>query len=160
MRWNNWAASPSICMFEEPCQGNLVAQNQFCFCSTAGANQFISTFVTAQGACGSSVNPSPIGPFLQKRIGGWTAAATYPGPEFLLFDIGYLAHVNACSGAISQQWFEGAETIGGYPAVDFTGIALGRQFEDLESCNRSPTNITTQIGAPHVPYYVLNFNLP
>jgi len=160
MRWNDWTTAPMICRFREPTQGNLIAGNQFCFCNTAGAPQYINTMVTAQSACGSSVNPSPIGPFLQKRIGGWTVAASFPGPEFLLFDIGRLNHVNGCTGVNSQEWFEGVETIGGYPATDFAGVALGRQFEDVESCNTSATNPATRIGAGHTPYYLLNFNLP
>lgn len=161
MRWNNWAASPAICVFEEPCQGNLVAQNQFCRCVTASpAAQYISTSIQANSICGSSVNPSALGPVFQKRVGSWTNAAAFPGVEFLLIDMGYLTHVNGCTGVVSNQWFEGTETIGGFPAFDFTGVQLGRQFEDMESTNTSATNITTRIGAPHVPYYVLNFNLP
>lgn len=162
MRWNNWAMAPAICTFEEPCQGNLAANNQFCFCTTAAvAPQYLSTFVQAQSNCGSSVNPSPIGTFLQKRVGGWTAPGMFPGNEFLLIDLGFLAHSNACTGgAMTQQWFEGVETIGGFQAFDFAGAVLGRQFEDYESCNTSATNIATRIGAGHVSYYVLNFNLP
>ena len=161
MRWNNWAASPAICRFEEQCQGNFQAQNQFCFCTTAGGPGYISSLVQAFGSCGSSVTPSPIGLFMQKRIGGWVAAgASFPGNEFLLLDLGYLAHVNGCTGVASQEWFEGTETIGGFPAFDFSGVNLGQQFEDLESCNASATSSATLIGGPHVPYYLLNFNLP
>jgi hypothetical protein len=160
MRWNNWALSPNICTFEEPCQGNFFAQNQFCMCLPAVATpQYISSFVNAMSVCGSSVNPSPLGMFLQKRIGGWTNPGAFPGNEFLLFDIGWLDYTNACTGLFSNEWFEGVETIDGYPAFDFTGGTLGRQFEDVESCNQSPTSMAIKIGAPHVPYYVLNFNM-
>ena len=77
-----------------------------------------------------------------------------------MIDLGALTHVNGCTGITSQEWFEGTETIGGFPAFDFSGAALGMQFEDLESCNTSATSTATLIGAPHVPYYMLNFNLP
>jgi hypothetical protein len=160
MRWNNWAASPAICRFEESCQGVFQAQNSFCMCNTAGAPGYIASFVNANGNCGSSVNPSPVGIFMQKRVGGWMAGPQFPGNEYLLIDLGYLAHVNGCTGVFSQEWFEGAETIGGNPAFDFSGQPLGQQFEDLESCNASSTSSATLIGGPHVPYYLLNFNLP
>lgn len=160
MRFNNWAATPAICTFEEPIQGAFVAQNQFCMCTTAGPGQYISSFVQAQGNCGSSVNPSPLGPVLQKRIGGWTNPNVFPGNEFVFLDFGYLATTGACAGTVSQEWYEGVETIGGFPANDFAGVALGRQFEDFGSCNSSPTSAATRIGAPHVSYFVLNMNLP
>jgi hypothetical protein len=77
-----------------------------------------------------------------------------------LFDFGYLAYQNGCTGVLSQEWFEGAETLRGFPAVDFSGVALGTQFEDLASASTSAVNQATRIGAPHVSYYMLNFNMP
>lgn len=160
MRYNDWSAGAAICRYREPTQGNIVAQNSFCSCVPSGAGQYISTFAQGQSNCGSSFGPSPIGNFLQKRLGGWTNPAVYPGQEFALFDFGFLTHVNSCTGVFSQQWFEGGETIGGYPAFDFAGLALGRQFEDWGSCNTSPTNASPRIGAPHVSHFMMEFNLP
>lgn len=162
MRWNNWAAAPATCTFREPANGNFVASNLFCLCrNTAGtAAQFVDTFIAAQGACGSSVITAPGTHFTQKRIGSWTSPATFPGIESLLFDYGDLQLINACNGAVTLEWYEGSETIGGYPAFDFAGLALGRQFEDLGSCNFSASNPTRRIGAPHITYSILNFNLP
>lgn len=161
MRWNNWAATPAICTFREPALGNFVANNQYCLCgpATAGA-QNVDSFVSAQSQCGSSVTPSPTGRFTQKRIGMWTLAGTFPGPEHLLFDYGELRLQNGCTGAGTIEWYEGPETIGGFPAFDAAGLVLGRQFEDLGSCNTSATNPARRIGAPHVTYSILNFNLP
>lgn len=161
LRWNNWAAAPSICTFREPANGNFVANNTYCLCGpvTAGA-QNVDSFVQAQGNCGSSVSPSPTGRFTQKRIGVWTNPNAFPGVEHLLFDFGELRWQNACNGVGSIEWYEGAETIGGFPAIDNTGLLLGRQFEDLGSCNTSATNSSRRIGAPHVVYSILNFNLP
>jgi hypothetical protein len=160
MRWNNWAALPAICTFEERVQGSFQAVNDFCVCSSAGAPQYIATNVQAQGACGSAINPSPIGPFLQKRIGMWNNANVYPGLEFLLLDLGSLNWVNGCTGTSTIEWYEGVETIRGYPAFDFSGNALGFQFEDLGSANRGPNNPVMHIGAPHISFSILNFNLP
>jgi hypothetical protein len=161
MRWNNWATAPVICRFREPCQGNFVASNPICRCLPAALGQYVPSSVGAQSSCGSAVATNTANPtFMQKRIGGWTVATAFPGLEFLLFDFGDMQHVNGCTGAITNEWFEGSETIGGFPAFDFAGLALGRQFEDLESCNTSPTAPAPIIGGPHYPYYLLNFNMP
>jgi hypothetical protein len=160
VRYNNWANSPSICTYEEAATGTFQATNAFCLCAVGGSNQYVSTNVTATGACGSAVTPSPLFGFYQKRLGTWTNQNVYPARQALLFDFGYLAYQNGCTGVFTQEWFEGAETLRGYPAVDFSGVALGTQFEDLASASTSPTNQATRIGAPHVSYYMLNFNMP
>ena len=160
IRWNNWGPAPVACSFEEPALGTFVAQNPLCFCTSTGASQYVPTNVTANSSCMSSVSPSPIGVFLQKRIGSWTSATQFPGLEFALFDVGYLATVKGCTGTFSQEWYEGGETLGGYAGYDFTGVALDPQFEDLGSSNNSFTNSAVRIGAPHVSNCILNFNLP
>jgi hypothetical protein len=160
VRWNNWTPAPQACTFEEPTIGSFLALNEFCFCTATGPNQYIATFVNANGACGSSVAPDPVMPLMQKRIGGWTSTTQYPGPEFVLFDFGYLRYVNGCTATSSQEWFEGGETVGGFQAVSFTGLPLDPEFEDLGSCNNSTSNPAIRIGAPHVSNYLLNFNLP
>jgi len=160
MRWNNWALVPSACIFEEHAQGTLAAQNEFCFCFTPGPTQYVATQVNANGSCGSAVFPSPAGLFLQKRLGTWTSPTVFPGDQFLLFDVGYMMNRNGCTGLTTQEWFEGVETIRGFPAFDFAGLALAPEFEDLGTCNRSKTLPTVRIGAPHVCNFILNFNCP
>lgn len=162
IRWNNWTSPPpQACTFEEPVNGGFFAQNEFCFCSAAGGPpQYISTLVDVTSVCGSSAVPSPLGPYMQKRIGGWTAAASFPGLEFVLFDFGWLQYRNGCTATAGPQWFEGGETFGGYPAFGFTGLLLDPEFEDLGSCNNSTTNPAVRIGAPHVSNFLLYLNLP
>jgi len=159
LRKNNWAATPQICTFEEACTGAFTAQNQFCQCVPTGLSQYVTTAVNAAGACGSAVVPSAIGLFEQKRIGRWTNPAVYPGSQFVLFDFGWLSTQDGCTGAGSQEWYEGVETIRGYLAYDFAGTPLGNQFEDLASANLSATSQAPRIGAPHIAYWLLNFNL-
>lgn len=162
-RWNNWAAGSNLCTFREIApQGNVVANALYCLCatSTTAAGQFVDTFVAVAGQCGSSIFPTPASRFTQKTIGTWTNPAVFPGVEALLFDYGDLQFTNGCTGAVSLEWYEGVETIGGFPAMAFTGVALGRQFEDWGSCNNSPTNPARRIGAPHVTYSIVNLNLP
>jgi len=97
---------------------------------------------------------------MQKRLGSWTNPNVYPGVQTLLFDFGWLDYRDGCTGASTPEWFEGAETIGGYPAFEFTGVNLGRQFEDIASCNLAPSAPVPFIGAPHVVNYILNLNMP
>ncbi len=160
MRKNSWFAAPTICNFEEPATGVFTPLNDFCTCSSSGANQYNMAAVQAVGVCSSRVNPSALGPLMQKRLGGWNNPNVYPGVSVLLFDFGFLDYLDGCSGASTSEWFEGSETIKGLPAWDFTGVALGTQFEDLGSANKSATVPATFIGAPHVVNYVLNFNMP
>jgi hypothetical protein len=159
LRRNNWATTPQICTFEEACQGVFQAQNALCQCVPTGLSQYVTTTVSAGGACGSAIAPSANGPFEQKRIGRWTNPAVYPGNQFLLFDFGWLSTQDGCTGAGSQEWYEGVETIRGYLAYDFAGIPLGTQFEDLASANLSATSQAPRIGATHIAYWLLNFNL-
>lgn len=162
LRWNNWAAAPAICTYREPAQGNFIAQGLYCLCANINpaAPQSVDSSVFAQGQCGSGVFPTPATRFTQKRIGFWSNPAVFPGVEHLLFDYGDMALINGCTGVVTHEWYEGPETIGGYFAVDVNGVPLDRQFEDLGSCNTSATNPSTRIGAPHVSYSVLNFNMP
>ncbi|MBI5434607.1 MAG: hypothetical protein HZA52_17380 [Planctomycetes bacterium] len=161
VRHNDWAAAPMVCTFEEPLVGgSLSPMFDTCMCTTTAAGQYNMGTLFAGAACGSQVSPSPLSNFNQKRIGTWTNPNVFPGVETLLFDFGYLDYFDGCNGALSSEWFEGVETIGGFPAVDFTGVPFGRQFEDVMSCNKSPSSPAPLIGAPHVVDYVLNFNLP
>jgi len=162
IRWNNWGALPAICTLRQKAQGNFQANATFCLCgnTTAASPQNVDTTITAQSVCGSSVNNFAGMRFTQKRIGVWTNPNVFPGVEHLLFDFGDQTYVNGCTGTTSVEWFEGSETIGGYPAFDFNLNPLGRQFEDLGSCNTSPSNPARRIGAPHIVNAILNFNLP
>lgn len=158
-RWNHWGPAPGMCMSRENLNGTVTPLNVFCVCASAGS-QYVMSIVQSNGTCGTSVNPSPLGPFQQKRIGGWTNAAAYPGLEFLLIDMGNLVYTDGCSGAASDEWFEGVTTIGGFPAMDAAGLPLGTQFLDYGSSNKSGTNPNPLIGAPHVPHYMLDYFLP
>ena len=159
-RKNVWLA-PNSCTFEEPVSSGILAPfADTCFCNTAGTGQYSLGTLFATGACGTQIAPSSLGNYNQKRIGTWTNAAVFPGIETLLFDFGYADHLDGCTGALGTEWFEGVETLGGFAAVDFNGLPLGRQFEDVMSCNTSPTVPTPLIGAPHVVNYIVNLNLP
>jgi hypothetical protein len=163
-RKNNWPTSPQICLFEEPVGGGGISPiAQMCACNTAGVNgQYIQTNVDVVGQCGSQVVPAsnaPL-PFFQKRIGSWTMPAPFPGPEVLLIDLGFLVHRDGCNPAAppTQQFFEGVETLRGYPAMSYAGVVLGLQFEDWGSANG--IGGATLIGAPHVTWFITNFNMP
>lgn len=161
-RWNNWAAGTNICTYREPASGVVTALAAYCLCANVfpAASQFINTFVNASGMCGTQVQVTPNMRFTQKRIGTWTNPAVFPGIETVLFDYGTMLLTNGCAGTNTTEWYEGSETIGGFPAYDWAGVNLGRQFEDFGSCNTSPTSAAIRVGAPHVTNSILNFNLP
>jgi hypothetical protein len=163
-RWNDWMGLPAICRAEEPLGGVVQALNEFCHCGVPGTNppQYIDTAVNAMGACGTVIDTPlpPIVPFLQKRIGTWTDPAVFPGEEVLFLDRGEIRFTNSCTGVSAAEFFEGVETIGGYPALTYNGDPLGRQFEDMGSANRGPNNLAVRVGAPHVSHYLFHLNLP
>lgn len=161
-RKNDWSLPSSVCLLRDNASpiGYFDPQNEFCTCVAGAAGQYISTAVELNGLC-ARARPSFTGELLvQKRIGSWTDATKFPGNEFVLFDFGYLNYFDLCGGMITEEWFEGVETVGGFPAVDFNGLPLGPEFEDLGSSNTSFLNTAPRIGAPHVCDHILNVNLP
>ncbi len=165
VRWNNWAALPLICTFEERVQGQIVPElDPFCQCVMAGAPpgapQYITKQINLTGGCGTSFVSSPTS-YMQKRIGNWTNAAVFPGLEFLLFDVvAFGGYANGCNLLTSAEWFEGVETQRGYEAFDYNGNPLPFTFEDMGSSNRTPNNMEIWIGAPHVSQFIINLNSP
>jgi hypothetical protein len=164
IRKNQWIAVPQICLFREPVvQGAIdFTGRPSCVCGTTTAvnAQFIPTFTSGQGLCGSGwmLSPNAVIPFQQKRIGSWTNAAIFPGTEDLLLDEGHLNYVDGCIGTVSTQYFEGVETRGGFPPFTLTTppTPLGQQFEDWASTNRTPNNPATLVGAPYISDYIIN----
>jgi len=161
IRWNDWSTLPNICRAEESATGNVMTFGPFCICtlSSGSPGQFENTAPLTNGACGSQIQPSPV-IFACKRIGQWTTPNVFPGLEYLNFAIGELGYQNGCTGAFSSEWFEGAATLGGFTATDYSGNPLGRVFMDLGSCNKNPGNMAKRVGVPHVTQAIVNLNLP
>jgi hypothetical protein len=167
-RLDQWTTAPDICNCEElALVANVGSGSGLCECpaSATGAPQFVETFVSAAGECNSTLNTGqfPL-PFVQKRIGRWTNAATYPGGQYLLLEMGYLAYGDACEGTLAPQYMEGVETIGGFRAITYDGIPLDRQFDDWGSSNPRPAAGTPPhpnpiVGAPHITWYLTHMNL-
>ncbi|MBI3846954.1 MAG: hypothetical protein HY292_20205 [Planctomycetes bacterium] len=169
VRRNDWTRLPSICVNEEPLQqASMSVIREACACSsnTGLPAQYVESALDVTGTCGSAFHTDAVGlgAFVQKRIGGWTNAAVFPGAESLLFGQGPLETTDACApGILVPRYYKGVETIGGFDAFTI-GVPiqgpLGRQFADVASANVSPNNPTTIIGAPYVSFYVLNVNFP
>jgi len=163
LRRNNWTAALT-CEFEQGAGGGFFATTpQHCLCTPGGPPQFIPTMVDVRGQCNShAISNTAFGPFQQMRIGSWTSATAFPGQEFALFDFGYLNYIDGCPAPpfTSLEWFEGGETIGGFPAVDLAGAPMPPEFEDLGSCNASTTNPAIKIGGQHVSNKLMYLNLP
>jgi hypothetical protein len=165
VRKNQWATIPNICLTEEPATGVVNIINPFCPCtSSTGGGQFLLTNVSGAGTCGTVFNSpgTPTIPFIQKKIGMWTSAASYPGPEYVLLDQGFLHWVSGCGPAnLPDQYLKGVETIGGWAPYRLDPVLspLGIQFEDWGSANRTPNNVAPIIGAPYVTHFIVNLNI-
>ncbi|MBI1850423.1 MAG: hypothetical protein HYR85_08780 [Planctomycetes bacterium] len=162
IRRNDFPSLPAICRNRDPLAGaTVVPGNQSCPCNPAVASaQYIDTLIRGNTVCNSSYISQPpptVGGFTQKRIGNWVAPQ-YPGDRFLLIDQGFATQVDACIGITSTEWFEGVETLHGFPATDYAGNVLGRQFEDWESSNGVGGALL--IGVPHVSWYMIELNMP
>ncbi|MBI3847133.1 MAG: hypothetical protein HY292_21100 [Planctomycetes bacterium] len=162
VRLNQWTTRPGITRYEEPVTaGQVQATGERCNCTGAGSlvPQYVVTQISGGAAsCGSIFQTSGAG-LLQKRIGRWTAPA-FPGAEYLLLDFGNIDHANGCNGLATTEYFEGVETIGGFPAASHGGAPLAPQFEDLASSNRATFAApVTLIGKNHISWYVLTLNV-
>jgi hypothetical protein len=163
MRWNDWATLPNICRGEEQIGGQITQLGSRCLCSTSplAPAQYEMTDLGVGGVCGSVARTTPAPTSLwQKRIGRWTAPLTFPGQEELNLVMGDMDYQNGCNLLFQQEFYEGAATIGGWFPITYTGIVLGKQFVDLGSSNRSPTNMAKRVGVPHVTQSILNIDLP
>ncbi len=163
IRWNG--AAPPLCLREEPLQqGNIAPLNDFCPCAVppAGAPQYVLTEFFGVGLCGTQFRGGTIGPkpFAQKRLGFWTDAAGAPF-KFLLLKMGDMDYIDGClppPGNRTTEYFEGVETIGGFPAFDFGGRFLGRQSDDDGSSNFLVCQ--RRKGVPHVVCKIICANMP
>lgn len=163
-RWNDWSTVPGICRAEELNNGVFVSMGSVCPCGV-GPGQYDDTLVSVAGFClptGTTMRtlllPAP--QLRQKRIGRWTNALVFPGTEELSLSMGDMTYTNACTGINTIEWFEGVATVGGFPAQQYAPPALGTQFVDLGSCNRSPTNMSRRVGVPHVTQYIASVDIP
>lgn len=164
VRWNDWSTQPAICRGEEKSTGNVVQLGPVCMCSTmpTAPGQYENTAIDVFGGCGSMSRTllPPIVPMVQKRIGRWTVAGTFPGFEYLNIDMGDMDYFNSCTGLTTTEFFEGVTTLGGYPAMSYAGVPFGRTQMDLGSSNRSPLSMARRVGVPHITQFVINLNLP
>jgi hypothetical protein len=166
-RKNDWTTAPAICRNEEPVgQGFLNAISEFCLCTVTGlgTNQFVNTAVQVFGQCGTQLFTGTAGgpiPFVQKRIGMWTNGAVFPGNEYLLLDMGNAQYIDGCTTTTFFEYFEGVETIGGFPAFTYTLLPLNLQFEDWASSDRPivPPAPLMIIGVPHISWFIVNLNI-
>ena len=164
VRYNDWANLPNICRAEEMVNGGgMQILNTYCPCNPNPGviSQYDATDLRVMGVCGTNSMTllPPVVPFLQKRIGSWTAGTIYPGLESLALVSGDMDHTDACTGATTTEFFEGVANVGGNVALTYTGTVLERQAVDLASSNRNPINLSRRVGVPHVCQYILNLNI-
>jgi hypothetical protein len=159
--WSGPANFPPRCLREEPLlTGQLEPLGEFCPCNTpATSRQYIATNFEGNGVCGSQFGPTAVGnkPFVQKRIGFWPDATGAPF-KFLLAKQGDLEYFDVCTDLATTEYFEGVETIGGFPQFTLDCRALGRQSDDDGSSNF--VRCEPFKGAPHVVCKIISVNAP
>jgi len=157
--------APATCDFEERINFNLLPQQQLCLCGPAAAPaQFLIANLSIFGSCGSSVT-SPGFPylpgFISMGIGTWTIAATFPGVERVRWNAGGYDWTDGCTGALRQEVYYGATTIGGFPAFQITSggpvAPLPLTFIDQGDSQRAPYGGTV-MNIPFISDHILNLN--
>ncbi len=155
---------PPTCLTDDPLvQGSMVPLQDFCPCGAppAAAPQYTLTDFNGISQCGTQFRTGGAGPkpFAQKRLGFFTDAAGGPF-KFLLLKMGDVDYIDAClpPPIPTREYFEGVETIGGFPAFDLNGRFLGRQFDDDGSSNFLVCQ--RRKGVPHVVCKIITANMP
>lgn len=157
--------TPALCEFEERLNFTLLPSPPFCTCGLPGSAQFLLGNLAVAGACGSAV-VTPGGPllpgYLSMGIGSWTIPATFPGVEAVRWNAGNYNYTDGCTGAVQNEVFFGATTIGGYPAMQITlpptvPAILPPTFIDQSNSLRPP-GVGTVMNMPFISDHILNLN--
>lgn len=154
--------NPVICFRDDPIRdGFLNPFQEVCLCANGGPQYAISEFF-GNTLCNTNFGPGPATKvYTQKRIGFFPDAAGNPF-KFVLLAQGDLQFADACLGLVTQEYFEGVETIGGFPAftvppVGAVPVPLGRTFIDIGSSNN---NACVKIKAiPHAVCKLICVNI-
>ncbi len=150
--------NPIVCFRDDPIvQGALDPVADFCPCGPNGLPQYTFSLFQGTTQCGSNfMNSSQTTKeFVQKRLGFFPDAAGNP-LKFVLLNMGDLEFRDACLGAVSFEYFEGVETMFGYPA--FTFDPAGALMPLLPSSNR--LNCSKIKGIPHYTCKLIDVNVP
>ena len=119
----------------------------FCACKLGGNDpQFTTGTLSITGTCGTNIstgspsnpyNPPFGGYYLSMGIGMWTDVATYPGMEFLRWNMGFYDFMDLDGSQDQKEVFYGVTTLRGYVATALTedgpGIKLDPGF--IDQCN-------------------------
>ena len=117
-----------VCMSEEQIQSSVMPVNNYCLCSTTGANQWQESDIFIAGNCGTQIIGSggvTLPAFLSMGIGGWTDPNTYPGTERLRYNVGDYTVFDGCTGTTSHEYAFGVTTMEGNNAWQLTVNGIG-----------------------------------
>jgi hypothetical protein len=157
LRKNNWATSPQICHVRGSLHGTFQAGATICLCVPTGLASVRQTSVNAAGAAAA---PSP-----RARTGVRAEAdrplderGRLPRQPVLLFDFGWLSTQDGCTGRDRRSGTRASRRSAGTSPTT-SRPAAREPVRGLASANLSATSPAPRIGAPHVAYWLLNFNL-
>ncbi len=156
------------CYFEERLvQGQVTHVADLCVCRPIGPNpQYAQARFDATGGCGSMVTTAGGAfpkSFVSKAIGRWTDPTTYPGVEFVRWNIGGYVFADSCRMVSRQEFFYGVTTIGGYSANSLTSTGFGPPldltFIDQGNSLRTPSGPLV-MNTLYLSDHIINVNLP
>ena len=138
---------------------------QFCVCGggAGAARQYNFSTLRGHSFCGtifdstSSILPG----LISKGIGNWTDPSTYPGVEYVRWNVGSYVYTDRCTDVTQREVFYGVTTFRGFDAFQLltvgAGVDLPETFVDQGNSIRFPGN-TTIANVPYVSDYIINFN--
>jgi hypothetical protein len=153
---------PPICLRRDRLtQFGIVPFQDLCVCAGPPPNPLqysLSEFFGMSG-CGTGFNiATQPKPFIQKKLGFFPDAAGNPF-KFLCMNMGDVNYFDVCTMLTTNEYFEGVETIGGFPKFTVNGTPLPfRQFIDDGSSNF--VNNARRKGILHVVSKIINANAP
>lgn len=155
-------AMPARCNLEEPLLfAAITPQTMTCMCGVGPSNWYEGMLQIA-GAFGSTVFPFPgSAPFRSFPVGQWTNPAVFPGVEEVRWNCNEGIYSD-CSSFVRQEFYFGATTAGGYPAMTIGSssmppMPLSSVFVDQANSVILPANIAIR-NRPYRSDHIFNLN--
>lgn len=152
-----------VCEYEEQVQFSVTPIAKYCSCSPNGAPQWQESDIFVGGACGTMISGTVGGTlpaFLSMGIGRWTDVNTYPGPEFLRYNVGDYVTVDGCTGVTHNEYAFGVTTMEGWGAFQLTANGIGAQLPQtfIDQATSMRRKGGPLLNAPGMPTRVINLN--
>lgn len=159
-------SATGACIYEEPLRSAFAESvRQFCLCGggSGATRQYNLSTLRGHSFCGTIFDSSSsiLPGLVSKGIGSWTDPNTYPGVEYLRWNIGSYVYTDRCTDVTRREVFYGVSTFRGFDAFQLLtagpGVDLPETFVDQGNSIRFPGNTTTA-NVTYVSDHIINFN--